>query len=112
MVLRGLLSNQDLSDLLQCLTSSEPHQEPLLDEVEAHGGWPDGRRKFATVSSAIVFVLSQAESEMRLKDVHAEVDDLLGGVSFHSVTDYICKRSKPPRPLFERTRRGYYRLLR
>ncbi len=50
---------------------------------------------------------------MRLKDIHVGVERLLGGsVSLHSVVDYLYKRSKGPRPLFVRTRRGHYLLLR
>jgi hypothetical protein len=114
MVLRGLFSNL-LSDTLQSLTRDDLDQVPTEEagDVTPHAGWSDARRKFGTVSGAIIRVLSEAGSEMRLKDIHLEVDRMLGGgVSVHSVTDYICKRSKPPGPLFERTRRGYYRLLR
>jgi hypothetical protein len=41
------------------------------------------------------------------------VERFLGGsVSRQSVTDYLVKRSKGSKPLFERTRYGHYRLLR
>lgn len=111
MVLRGLLSNL-LSDSFQSLTSETSDQIPTeeAEEVTPHAGWSDGRRKFGTVSRAIMLVLSEAGSEMRLKDIHAEVERLLGGrVSVHSVADYLYKKSRLPRPLFERTRRGHYR---
>ena len=76
-------------------------------------GWPDGRRRFGTVSGAIVAVLTRTDSEMRMKTIHAEVERELGGsVSFQSVADYLIKRSKGPRPLFVRTRYGHYRLMR
>lgn len=49
---------------------------------------------------------------MRMKTIHAEVEQLLGGeVSFQSVADYLLKNSKGPRPLFERPRYGHYRPL-
>ena len=58
-------------------------------------------------------VLARADSEMRMKTIHAEVERALGGsVSFQSVADYLIKRSKGPRPLFARTRYGHYRLMR
>ncbi|MHB8469951.1 MAG: hypothetical protein ACYDCH_09380 [Gaiellaceae bacterium] len=64
------------------------------------------------MSGAIVAVLSRAESEMRMRTIHAEVERVLGGsVSFQSVADYLIKRSKGPRPLFVRTRYGHYRLV-
>ena len=56
-------------------------------------------------------VLTNAESDMRMKAIHAEVERALGGsVSFQSVADYLIKRSQGPKPLFVRTRYGHYRL--
>jgi hypothetical protein len=50
---------------------------------------------------------------MCVKAIRAEVEQLLGGsVSRFSVVDYLMRRSKGRRPLFERTRHGHYRLLR
>jgi hypothetical protein len=112
MGLSGGLSNHSVADLLQCLTAEAPDQTPRQPDIPPTG-WSDGRRKFGTVSGAIVAVLTRADSEMRMKTIHAEVEQVLGGrVSFQSVADYLIKRSKGPRPLFERTRYGHYRLLR
>jgi hypothetical protein len=59
-----------------------------------------------------VQVPSQAESELVVQAIHAKVEHLLGGpVSRYSVIDYLIKRSKGPKPLFEHTRYGHYRLL-
>jgi hypothetical protein len=41
--------------------------------------WPDGRRKFGTVGAAIISVLGQTESDMRVNAIHAEVEHTLGG---------------------------------
>jgi len=112
MGLSGGLSNHPLKDLLQCLTSHGSHQVRPRENTSGTG-WPDGRRRFATVSGAIVAVLAQTDSEMRVKAIHTEVERALGGsVSRHSITDYLCKRSKGSRPLFVRTRHGHYRLRR
>ena len=47
-----------------------------------------------------------------MKDIHTEVEQLLGGkVSFQSVADYLLKNSKGQKPLFERPRYGHYRML-
>ena len=82
-------------------------------ESESRPSWPDGRRKFGTVSGAVVAVLTRTDSEMRMSTIHAEVERELGGsVSFQSVADYLIKNSKGPKPLFERPRYGHYRLLR
>ena len=110
MVLSGGLSNHSFADLLQCLTADGSDQEPRQPDVRL-AGWSDGRRKFGTVSGAIVDVLTRADGEMRMKTIHAEVEHMLGGsVSFQSVADYLIKRSKGPKPLFVRTRYGHYRL--
>lgn len=110
MVLSGGLSNHSLVDLLNCLTRVRPDQG-LDQEPKETAGWPDGRRQFGQVSGAIVVVLSETASEMRLRDIHAGVERVLGGrVSFQSVADYLLTRSKGPRPLFVRTRYGHYQL--
>jgi hypothetical protein len=65
------------------------------------------------VSGAIKTVLTEADAEMRIKDIHAELERLIGGeVSFQSVADFLTKNSKGQKPLFERPRYGHYRLLR
>jgi hypothetical protein len=110
--LRGQFSNLSgsLSDLLShSLTGLPGDQEQT--EVTTTSGWSDGRRKFATVSEAIVRVLNEAGGELRLRDIQQRVESLLDGpVSRFSVADYLGVRSKGTRPLFERTRKGHYRL--
>ena len=76
----------------------------ILSQVRSHQvrlrakprvGWPDGRRQFGEVSGAVKTVLAEADAEMRVKDVHAGVERLLGGeVSFQSVADFLTKNSK------------------
>jgi hypothetical protein len=111
MVLSGGLSNHSFTDLLHCLTHDNPDQERDQRPKE-RAGWPDGRRKFGEVSTAIVAVLAEADAEMRLRDIHLEVERLLDGpASLQSVADYLVTRSKGPRPRFVRTRYGHYRLL-
>ena len=111
MDLRGRLSNPELQNLLQCLTNHKPAKPPAYQPKPA-AGTKDGRREFGTVSAAVISVLREAGSEMRLKAIHAEVESLLGGrVSFYSVADYLHRRSRGRKPLFERTRHAHYRLL-
>lgn len=112
MVLSGGLSNHPLGDLVQCLTDEALHKTQARSH-KRKSGWPDGRRKFGTVSGAIVNVLSAADSELPVKAIRAAVEGLLGGpVSRFSVADYLRVRSSGPRPLLERIRHGHYRLLR
>ena len=112
MGLRGQFSNlsETVSGLLShSLTALDQDQEGVA--VTTTAGWPDGRRKFGTVRDAIVQVLTEAGGELRARDIQACVEELLGGkVSRFSVADYLLVRSKGANPLFERTRRGHYRL--
>jgi len=63
--------------------------------------------------ATVMSVLTSADTEMRMRTIHAEVERVLdGSVSFQSVADHLIKHSKGPRPLFVRTRYGHYRLLR
>src|SRR5213594_3041727 len=114
MVLSGGLSNHPLSDLLQCLTSSASVQaRRRAPRARVRAGGPGGRRKFGTVSTAIVDVLSATDGELAVSAIWAEVERLLGGpVSRFSVSDYLLVRSKGSRPLFVKTRRGHYRPVR
>jgi hypothetical protein len=109
--LSGGLSNQFFGDLLQCLTSPRSDQGRIRERPKA--GWPDGRRAFGTVSTAVIRVLTAAGSEMKVKAIRDEVERLLGDeVSRFSVSDYLLKNSKGPRRLFDRTRQGHYKLAR
>src|SRR5437870_8412801 len=112
MGLRGQFSNlsDSLSDLVfHSLTAPDEDQE--RSEVTATTSWPDGRRRFGTVSGAILRVLAEADDELSVRAIRTGVERLLGGsVSRFSVSDYLLVRSKGSRPLFERTRHGHYRL--
>jgi len=77
-VLSGGLSNHSLVDLVHCLTGSSSDQGPDQSRME-RAGWPDGRRTFGTVSGAIVVVLADVGTEMRLTDIHVQVERVLGG---------------------------------
>jgi hypothetical protein len=60
-----------------------------------------------------VAVLGRTGAEMRVKEIHADVERLLdGSVSRYSVSDYLRRRSEGSGRLFVRVRRGHYRLLR
>jgi hypothetical protein len=55
--------------------------------------------------------MAEVGGEMRLRDIHAEVERGLGGsVSLYSVTDFLLRRSKGPKPLFVRIGYGRYSL--
>jgi hypothetical protein len=111
-VLTGRLSNPQTGVLLQRLTSRD-WKQATANRRAAHGVAPDGRRRFGSVSAAIVQVLSAAETDLRVRDIQAEVDRLLGSsVSRHSIKGYLHSHCQGKRALFERTGRGRYRLSR
>jgi putative nucleotidyltransferase with HDIG domain len=112
MVLTGHLSNRELTALLVVLTARDWEHAPRRFKKNAHGS-PDGRRSFGTVSSAIIEVLKHVDSDLRVRDIHKEVERLLGGpVSRSSIKNYLHKDSKRAVPLFEHRGRAGYRLLR
>jgi hypothetical protein len=113
MDLVGALSNPDLEVLIQRLTSHKGHHASRLRPRARHaGGWPDGRRKFGSVSGAVIQVLDQAGSDMRVGDIRKRVERLLGGsVAASSVKHHLVRGCRRRPPLFERVSRGRYRLV-
>jgi hypothetical protein len=109
-VLVGALSNPDLQDLFQGLTSQHRRKQRRR-KPESEGPRPDGRRTFGTVSSAIVQVLTEAQSDLRVKEIWVEVEQLLGEpVSRDSIKSYLHRGTYARNPIFERVRHGRYRL--
>ena len=112
MGLVGRLSNHDLTTLLQRLTARD--WKPAERQRPSAGGVaPGGRRKFGTVRDAIVAVLVEAGCELRVRDIHEGVEQLLGeSVSSSSVKDYLRKGCRRRTPLFEYLDSRGYRLAR
>lgn len=107
----GALSNPRVGPVYERLTSGDCHQARIRRRPSTRGIAPDGRRKFGTVSGAIVQVLTDAASELPVREIRARVERLLNSpVSRHSVKSHLHKRVGGPRPLFQRTARGRYRL--
>ena len=91
MDIAGRLSNPDLATLFQSLVASDWKQAGRR-HPSASGVAPDGRRKFGTVRDAIVQVLANADSELRVRAIQKGVEEVLGGfVSSSSVKDYLRK---------------------
>lgn len=112
MDLVGRLSNHDLTILFQHLTARDWRQAARRHTL-AGGVAPDDRRKFGTVRDAIVQVLADAGTDLRVRDIHSAVERLLGEpVAHSSVKDYLRKGCRRKMALFEyRGGRGY-RLVR
>lgn len=112
MDLVGRLSNPDLTTLFQGLTAHDWKQAGPRHRSAA-GVAPDGRRRFGTVRDAIVQVLAQADSELRVREIHQGVEEILDGpVSSSSVKDYLRKGCRRRVPLFEYCGKRGYRLAR
>ena len=112
MDLVGRLSNHDLTKLLERLTAHDWKQADR-PHPSASGVAPDGRRKFGTVRDAIVQVVANAGSELRVRETQKGVEEVLGGpVSHSSVKDYLRKGCRRRAPLFEYRGRDGYRLAR
>src|SRR4051794_38485925 len=102
MGLVGRLSNPDLTTLFQGLTSRDWRQGTTSFHRPGSGSAPDDRRKFGTVRDAIVQVLGNADSYLRVREIQKGVEDILGGpVSPSSVKDYLRKGCRRKEPLFE-----------
>ena len=111
MGLVGRLSNPETTTLYECLTTHDWDQARLWKRTPV--GWSDGRRAFGSVRDAIVQVLAEADCAVRLRDIHAGVERLLGGhVARSSVKDYLRKGCRRRVPLFEYRGRSGYRLAR
>jgi hypothetical protein len=110
-VLVGALSNPDLQDLFQSLTSRRQRKQPRR-KPEDEGPRPAGRRKFGTVSGAIVQILTEAQSDMRVREIPADVERFLGEpVSRASIKSYLHRGMSGSPPRFEHVSRGRYRLF-
>ena len=75
------------------------------------GGWPDGRREFGVVATAIMQVPGGARCELRARDIHARTEAMLGSqVSRHTVSDFLITYSGRTDGCVERVRHGHYRI--
>ena len=93
------------SSLSQAPSGIKPSQAS-----DDYGPSPDGRRRFGSISRAIVEVLTEVQTDLPVRDVWAAVEQLLGEpVSRHSVKSYL-HRGTYDLKIFERVRHVRYRL--
>ncbi len=93
MVLVGALSNPKPGSVLQSLARINRDGTPHARQLAT--GWSDGRRRFGSVRDAIVQVLAKSDSDMAARNIHAEVERILGGqVSRSSVKGYLHEGSR------------------
>jgi hypothetical protein len=61
----------------------------------------------------VLKVLTEATGELRMIEIHAAVEELLGdSVSRSSVKNFLARGCQRSKPLLERTGHGRYRLIR
>ena len=101
-----------MTTLLQRLTAHDWKQADLRRRSTSAVA-PDGRRKFGSVRDAIVKVLTLADGDMRVRDIHKRVEYFLGGpVSRSSVKTYLRHSCQRRQPLLEYRGKSGYRLFR
>jgi hypothetical protein len=110
MGLLGCYSNPEIQGRLRQLSEK-------LDRLTASNAAPrpstrsDRRLRGGMVPRAIERVLSQATGPMRARDIHGEVEDLLGrAVPVSSVKNRLAKQARGEKPRLVRLDRGRYRL--
>jgi hypothetical protein len=104
------LSHTALTEALERLTTRSWPQAPSFRKPRTSPA--DARRKFASVSDAVVQVLADAPSELRFIEIYEAVDALLEGqVARSSVKNALASESSRRFPRFERVGHGRYRTL-
>jgi hypothetical protein len=104
------LSHFDFTETLERLAARNWRREPVrrcksLDVAQI-------RRRFAEVDDAVVQVLAEARGELRMGEVHAAVEELLGQpVSRSSVKNCLARGTQRRNRRIERVSRGRYRLF-
>lgn len=110
MGLLGCYSNQEIQGRLRQLSEK-------LERLAASNASPrpsariDRRLRCGLVPKAIVQILSESADPMRVRDIHAEVEALLGqAVSSSAVKNWLARHTQGGQVLFIRLERGRYRL--
>jgi hypothetical protein len=111
MGLLGCYSNPEIQGRLR-------HLSDKLDRLVASNAAPrpsarqDRRLRGGLVPEAIERVLVDSRKPMRVRDVHADVEELLGvSVPASSVKNWLAKQVQDQRPRVVRLGRGRYRLV-
>jgi hypothetical protein len=111
MGLLGCYSNPEIQGRLRQL-SEKLARLAASNAAPRHSGRQDQRLRAGLVPQAIEQILREATSPMRARDIHAEVEDLLGkSVPVSSVKNWLAKHTRGERPRLIRLDRGRYRLI-
>jgi hypothetical protein len=107
----GTLSNREAQARLRQL--SEKMDQLAASEAKPRSSTHTRRRlKPGLIPEAITRALAESVEPMRVRDIHAAVEELLGySVSSGSVKNWLAKNAQGERPLFVRLARGRYCLI-
>jgi hypothetical protein len=106
----GALSNPEILERLERLATK-------LDHIETGGAAPRPTTlarsvRVGAIPGAIMRVLADSVEPMRMRDIHAEVERLLGpSVTRSAVKNYLANHCQGEQPRFVRIARGRYRRL-
>jgi hypothetical protein len=108
MVLTERFSNTELAGLLQRLTARD-WKQATHEKFEVAKIAPDGRRRFGQINDAVTRVLQGEPARLRVREIHARVELLLGEpASRSSVKNALCRLSQGSKGRFVRIARGRY----
>jgi hypothetical protein len=103
----GALSNPDTQERLRQLSE----QLAKVATRKRPPARPRARLRAGAVPAAIMRALADAVEPMRMRDIHAEVERLLGqSVTRSAVKNYLANHCAGSCPCFVRLARGRYRL--
>jgi len=111
MGLLGCYSNHEIQERLRRLSEK-------LERLASSNAAPrpsarlDRRLRCGLVPQAITQVLTDSVEPMRVRDIHTEVEALLGqSVSPSAVKNWLARHARGDHALFVRLGRGRYRLM-
>jgi hypothetical protein len=111
MGLLGCYSNPEIQDRLRRL-SEKLDRLVISDPTPRPSGRQDRRLRGGLVPGAIEKILHEATDPMRARDIHADVEELLGrSVPASSVKNWLAKHAQGNQPRVVRLKRGKYRLV-
>jgi hypothetical protein len=111
MGLVGGLSNQTVQDRLRRLADRVEQARSSASGDHAAHRRRALRRRCGSIPAVITAILASSDGDLRVRDIHAAVEEALGGsVAASSIRDCLVRCARGNDPLVERVARGRYRL--
>jgi hypothetical protein len=104
----GTYSNPEIQERLRRL-SEKLERLAASDATPLPSARPDRKLRSGLIPQAIMRVLGEPVEPMQARDIHAEVEAVLGrAVSPSGVKNWLANHARGDRPLFVRLGRGRY----